>query len=438
MRSTSGWCGKLLKPLIRGWTLLSKDLTEVLRQPLLVLALVLGPFLILLVSALGHRSQPPTLTAILDLPPSLGLSRDVSAWRDRFGGAVNVVAVTSDEAATRAAVENNQVDLGIIIPSNGLAELSHGNQATITIVHNQINPVDQDYTGFVAYILSSELNKQVIAQVAQRAQQELAKSRAPLAQFRSDVASLPNVPGGSLARITSDLDALDAVSNQLQALAPSLVAAPLKSQVVSVATLDPGYVAFYSPGVLALLLQHLAITFGALSLVRDRVVGITELFKVAPTSTLAILFGKYASYGLLALGVCGVLTELMIRGLNVPLLGDPRLFWATLALVTFASIGVGLTISLLSSSQENAVQLTMLVLLASVFFSGFFVPTKTLQAPASEVGEALPVSHAIAALQDIMLRGRLADFQPLYVLGGMGLFFFLTSTILLNRELRRS
>jgi hypothetical protein len=37
-----------------------------------------------------------------------------------------------------------------------------------------------------------------------------------------------------------------------------------------------------------------------------------------------------------------------------------------------------------------------------------------------------------------MLRGHLADFQPLYVLGGMGVFFFLTTTILLNRELRRS
>jgi ABC-2 type transport system permease protein len=428
----------LLKPFIRGWTLLSKDLTEVLRQPLLVLALVLGPFLILVVFALGHRSAPPPLRAILDVPLQLDLPRDLSFWRDRFGGAVSVVAITSNEAEVRAAVADNQVDLGIIVPQNGLAELSQGNQVTITVVHNQINPVDENYTEFVAYILASELNKQVITQAAQQAQQELMKSREPLAQIRSDVDSLPNVPSSRLTQIKSDLDLLDAISNRLQTIAPSLVAAPLKSQVESVATIDPGYVGFYSPGVLALLLQHLAITFGALSLVRDRLSGIVELFKVAPTSTLGILFGKYTSYGLLTLAVGGILTGLMLRGLNVPMLGDPRLFVATLALLAFASTGIGLTISLLSSSQENAVQLTMLILLASVFFSGFLVPLNTLQSPATELSAALPVSHAVTALQDVMLRGHLTDYQPLYVLGLMGLFFFLISIILLNHELRRS
>jgi ABC-2 type transport system permease protein len=428
----------LLKPFIRGWTLLSKDLTEVLRQPLLVLALMLGPFLILVVFALGHRSAPAPLRAILVLPSQLDLPRDLNFWRDRFGGAVTVVSITGDEAQARAAVANNQVDLGIIVPPNGLAELSQGHQVTITVVHNQINPVDESYTGFVAYILSSELNKQVITQATQQAQQELAKSREPLAQLRSDVSSLSNVPGSRLTRIKSDLDLLDAIANRVQTIAPGLVAAPLKSQVESVATFDPGYVAFYSPGVLALLLQHLAITFGALSLVRDRLAGILELFKVAPTSTLGILFGKYASYGLLTLAVGGILTGLMIRGLDVPMLGDPRLFAAALALLIFASVGIGLTISLLSSSQENAVQLTMLVLLASVFFSGFLVPPDTLQSPATELSAVLPVSHALTALQDVMLRGHLNDYQPLYVLAGMGLIFFLTSTILLNRELRRS
>jgi ABC-2 type transport system permease protein len=428
----------LLKSLVRGWTLLTNELTEVIRQPLLVLGLVVGPFLILLVFAFGHRSQPPPLTAMLDIPPSLDLPRDVGAWRDRFGGAVSVVAVTSDEARTRAAVASSQVDLGIILPANGFAEVSNGNQATIQLVHNQIDPVAQDYTGYIAYILSSELNKQVITQAAQQAQAELASSRQPLAELRADVASLPNVPPDRVTRLKSDLDVLQAATNQLESLAPGLVAAPLKSHVESVARIDPGYVAFYSPGVLALLLQHLAITFGALSVVRDRVVGITELFKVAPTSTLAILFGKYASYGLLTLGVGGLLTEMMVRVLDVPMLGDQRVFWGTLALVVFASIGVGLTISLLSSSQENAVQLTMLVLLASVFFSGFFVPLRTLQSPATEVSEALPVSHAMIALQDIMLRGQLASYQPLYVLGGMGVLFFFLTTMLLNGELRRS
>jgi ABC-2 type transport system permease protein len=241
-----------------------------------------------------------------------------------------------------------------------------------------------------------------------------------------------------VTRMKDDLGKLDALAADLQSIAPGLIAAPFVAKVENVAPIDPGYIAFYSPGVLALLIQHLAITFAALTLVRDRLVGMTEMYKVAPTSTLAVLFGKYASYGLLCLGVAAALTGLMVGVLGVPLLGDMRLYWATLALLIFASLGIGLTISLLSSSQENAVQLTMLILLGSVFFSGFFLPTSALQSPAIEVQEALPVSYGLVALQDLMLRGQLTNFQPLIVLGGIGLLFFVLSIGLLNRELRRS
>ena len=44
----------------------------------------------------------------------------------------------------------------------------------------------------------------------------------------------------------------------------------------------PGYIDFYAPAVLALLLQHLAVTFGALSLVREKILGADEIFRVAP------------------------------------------------------------------------------------------------------------------------------------------------------------
>src|SRR3979411_650415 len=101
----------MFKALIRGWTLVSKEIMEVIRQPMLVLALVLGPFLILLVFALGHRSQQPPLTMVLVVPPSVGLSRDLGLWRDRFGGSVTVIALADNEAAAREAVVSNQADL---------------------------------------------------------------------------------------------------------------------------------------------------------------------------------------------------------------------------------------------------------------------------------------------------------------------------------------
>ena len=428
----------MVRAFVRAWILLATELSEVLRQPMVVLGLILGPFAILVIFALGHRSQQPPLTMVLALPDSVNLSHDLSFWHDRFGSSVNVVSVTNDEVAARAAVSANQVDLALIVPASASSDVASGKQATTLLVHNQISPIDQTYTGFVAYVLAAELNKQIITEVARQAQDELAQSRAPLTQLRGDLAAVAGIPSDQLTRINQDLDRLDLLMTRLQSLAPGMVAAPLATKIENIALSDPGYVAYYSPGVLALLLQHIAITLAGLSFVRDRLVGLIELYKVAPVSTGIILFGKYVSYLLICLVVGAALTFLMVRVLGVPLLGDPLLFAATVALLVFASLGIGFTISLLATSSENAVQLTMLVLLASVFFSGFFVPINTLQPPATDIALALPVGHAIIALQDLMLRGALPDRQPLLVLGGIGLVFLVSSFFLAHRELRRS
>ncbi len=427
----------MLRQFVRGWTLVSKELIEVIRQPLLVLSLVLGPFLILLVFALGHRSQQPPLTAVLTIPSDVNLSRDVGFWRNRFGGSVVIVAVTADDASARAAVQNNLVDLALIIPPGASTDLNNGKQPVVRVLNHQIDPVQEAYTGFVAYILSAELNKQIITEAAHQAQGDLGKSQQTLANLRQDLDSIPNIPSDRLARLKSDADQLSALSQHLQSISPGLVAAPFTSKVENVSSYDPGYVAYFSPGVLALLLQHMAITFAALSLVRDRLVGMTEIYTVAPTSAFGVLFGKYVSYALLSLAVGGALTALMTKLLAVPILGSPLVYWEILAALVFASLGVGLTISLLSSSQENAVQLTMLVLLASVFFSGFFLPVTGLQPPATQVNAALPVSYGIVALQDVMLRGGLASLRPLVALVGIGLLFLLLNIGLLRHQLRR-
>ena len=60
--------------------------------------------------------------------------------------------------------------------------------------------------------------------------------------------------------------------------------------------------------------------------------------------------------------------------LGVPLPGSIGLLIGIVMLLTFASLGFGLLISLVADSERQAVQLSMLMLLASVFFSGFILP----------------------------------------------------------------
>jgi ABC-2 type transport system permease protein len=83
------------------------------------------------------------------------------------------------------------------------------------------------------------------------------------------------------------------------------------------------------------------------------------------------------------------------------------------------------------------VQLALLVLLCSVFFSGFFLPLTSLLKPVWIVSYALPVTYGVRALQSLMLRGQTPDPWVLWSLAGMAAGFALISALLFQRGFRR-
>ena len=85
--------------------------------------------------------------------------------------------------------------------------------------------------------------------------------------------------------------------------------------------------------------------------------------------------------------------------LGVPILGAPLWAVVTLALLLFSSFGLGFFVAGLAQTETQAVQLAMLVLLASIFFGGFFLALDTLWTPIRTISYFLPVtfgSHGLA------------------------------------------
>jgi ABC-2 type transport system permease protein len=117
------------------------------------------------------------------------------------------------------------------------------------------------------------------------------------------------------------------------------------------------------------------------------------------------VIGKYLSYLVLGSLVGAALTGLLVGVLHVPLASSVWSLGLALGLTLVASIGLGLVISLLSPSDTLAVQLTMIVLLASLFFSGFFLPVEQLVPAAQVISWALPATYGIRLARDNMLRG---------------------------------
>jgi ABC-2 type transport system permease protein len=87
------------------------------------------------------------------------------------------------------------------------------------------------------------------------------------------------------------------------------------------------------------------------------------------------------------------------------MLADPGALVLTIGLLLLASLGLGLFIAVVSDSERQTVQLSLLLLLASVFFSGFVIAIDEFTAPVRTLAFALPVTHGIRLLQDLMLRG---------------------------------
>lgn len=204
---------------------------------------------------------------------------------------------------------------------------------------------------------------------------------------------------------------VESVVELFSTLPPEVIVSPLQQTYENLRGRSLDLMTFYAPGVLMLILQHIAVTLGALSLVRERMLGAIELYRVSPVSVLQILLGKYLGYTVFIGIIAVILLALMYWGLQVPFLGSNLAAAGLILLFTLAALGFGFVISVISATDSQAVQLSMLVLLLSVFFGGFLLPLQNFWEPVRIVGYTLPLSHGIMGMQDVLLRGNpVTDF----------------------------
>ena len=240
------------------------------------------------------------------------------------------------------------------------------------------------------------------------------------------------------ASLATTLDTVAQNSPQVAALDPAVLVRPFQASTQNVVPTDIEPVDFFTPSALALLLQHLALTFAALSLVRDRELGLFELLRVGPLSSWEIVTGKTIAYLVVGMLVGVGLLEAAIHLLGVPLLGSLMWVLGAFGLVLLASLALGTLVSLISRTETQAVQWSMMTLLAGLFFSGFVLSLDGLTYPVKAISWLLPVTYGIQILQDVMLRGVAPDRQDLLGLGALVVGYGSLAILLLRRQLRRA
>lgn len=388
------------KSLTRISGLIMKELRDLSRRPGAIISLILGPLAIMALFGLGYDGERQPFNTIVVLPSGSQLPHDVATYDRMQTPGLRVVGVTEDRSAAEAQLMERSARFLILVPADAEAKFRAGEQAVVKVEWNEVDPIEDNIAKVATQILLKQLNTEIIKQAAGEGMR---------------VANLPE-----------------------KAIPPEVIAEPLKADVQNRAPIPPSMLAFFAPAVFALVLQHLGITLTALALVRERLSGAMDLFRVAPVRSWEILSAKYVAYGLLSLVVAAAVALLMTRALAIPLLGSPERFAVGVALLTFASLGIGLFISLVVDSERQAVQLAMIVLLVSVFFSGFVLPVDEFRAIVRPIAYALPVTYGIQIFHEIMLRGGRGDPSAFLGLFAVGAVLYLVDALRLRAVMHRA
>lgn len=184
---------------------------------------------------------------------------------------------------------------------------------------------------------------------------------------------------------------------------------------------------FFVPGVLGLALQIATVLTTALSIVRERERGTLENLLVAPLSRPALMLGKLTPYLCISMTMATGIFLVARWVFGIPVRGDVGTLFVAAFFYVFTLLSVGLLISTLAQNHMQALQMSLALILPSVFFSGFIFPIETMPRIFQWLSNLIPATYFIELMRAIMLRGAgLADYWRYFViLGAMGSGFFI-------------
>src|SRR5262245_38576460 len=194
---------------------------------------------------------------------------------------------------------------------------------------------------------------------------------------------------------------------------------------------------FFVPGVIGVVLQ-IATTFAtAMSIVRERERGTLEQLLVSPLSKWGLMLGKIAPYLVIGMGMATGLFGIMRWLFDVPIAGDVTALYVSTLLYVFCLLSLGLLVSTAAQNQIQALQMSMVFIMPSVFFSGFIFPRETMPWIFQAIGSCLPTTYFIELERAIVLRGAgLEEFwHHLVVLAGMGAGLFVLCALRFKQKL---
>jgi ABC-2 type transport system permease protein len=163
---------------------------------------------------------------------------------------------------------------------------------------------------------------------------------------------------------------------------------------------------FMLPGVIALLLLMITTNLSAMGIVREKELGTLEQLNVTPLRRWELIVGKLLPYALVGMiDVCLVLGTAVLW-FQVPLRGSVWLLFGLSSIYLLTTLGLGLFVSTISSTQQQAMMTaTFFLLTPMIYLSGFIFPIENMPAVIQWVTYLIPLRYFLVILRSIFLKG---------------------------------
>jgi ABC-2 type transport system permease protein len=163
------------------------------------------------------------------------------------------------------------------------------------------------------------------------------------------------------------------------------------------------------PALIGIIMLFLCVVLTSTAIVRERERGTIEQLIVTPIRSWELLVGKLAPYVLLAFLNTVEILVLGVILFGVPIAGSVPLLLACAGLFLVTPLGIGLLISTVAKSQQEAMLLSLFFLLPNIFLSGFFFPIAAMPGWLQAVTYAFPLRYFLTIVRGIILKGAGVD-----------------------------
>ncbi|NIR45332.1 MAG: ABC transporter permease [Gemmatimonadetes bacterium] len=176
------------------------------------------------------------------------------------------------------------------------------------------------------------------------------------------------------------------------------------------------------PAVVGALILLVCLLLTSLAVVREREIGTLEQLRVSPLASVELIAGKTIPFAVIGLVDLALVTTVALIWFGVPFRGSLLLLFGASVLYLLSGLGVGLLISTISKTQQEAFMASFLVFMPAILLSGFMFPVSSMPELFQWLTLVNPVRHYIEIVRAIFLKGtNLGALWPQFLaLAGIG------------------